>query len=121
MRTFFSHFALLAILTLGLVACEKRDPEPSVMPETITVVKDPDFSKTKTIGNHSYLPINRVGSPDDMIFDILAVLAAFEKSHPDIKVTGWAIEKQQQARDTIPRVFGLWINHEPVEVKPKEK
>lgn len=78
-----------------------------------------DVSVAVTVGNHTYIPLNIKGVnavPAKHVQDILSVLAAFEKAHPELKVTNWHIEKQRyvvaymKIRQTID---GLWVDHEP--------
>lgn len=66
-----------------------------------------------TFGNHSYLPINQEGTPAKFYGTILILLNEFETTHPNLKITGWKIEKNQQSHSTPAYIFGLWIDHEP--------
>lgn len=107
--------AILSIaIILGLDGC--GNSEPSVLPGSASATKKvaPDFSSVETVGNHSYLPINRGVNADSMASEILRMLDAFEKFHPELKVTSWSIEKQQDAYLTGRYVYGLWVNHEPI-------
>lgn len=115
--------AVLCCLTMG---CERKTTYNGVLksPPNIGIqnpVKeiDPDFSVVKTVGNHSYIPLNiqaeNVGSeiPSDHVVEILNVLDAFESAHPELEIIGWSIEKNQPAHGTPGVIFGLWVNHRP--------
>ncbi|MCK6463105.1 MAG: hypothetical protein L6Q29_04815 [Candidatus Pacebacteria bacterium] len=68
----------------------------------------------KTVGNHSYVVINKDGRPSDRPVEILEILSDFERLNPDKEITGWSIEKQQTAYGFVYNyIYGLWIDHKP--------
>jgi len=105
---------LLLALSIGIVllgtgsGCD-TPPPPSVFQ---TKAVNFDWSGVVTLGNHSYLPINREGNAADMAWDILHMLNTLEESHSHLVVDTWAIEERSNY------VCGLWINHHPKPVAP---
>lgn len=114
-----SALALIVMFmaTLIVTACtEKAPPPPSVVRPQSSPETTFDFEEAITIGNHSYLPLNMAyQNPANNIKLILSTLNAFEKKHPELKITGKQIEKQQDAHGTCDLIFGLWVDHEPRE------
>lgn len=84
---------------------------------TLAVATVPSASaeqgKTMTVGNSSYIEVQRRGTPDSMQHIILGLLAKFEKDHPELEVTSFNIEKQQVAHVTGSYTFGIWVRHKP--------
>lgn len=80
-----------------------------------------DFSWVITLGNHSYVPLNLMGNPAGNAQSILRVLQAFEMEHIGWQIVNWHIEKQQaggmRLLDSRDYVYGIWIDHEPKELK----
>jgi hypothetical protein len=72
-----------------------------------------DFSRAVTVGNHSYLSIQIEGMPAGHVDEVLAILNGFEQAYPELKVTGWRVEKQQNSKTTSDYIFGIWVDHEP--------
>lgn len=105
-------FVLLAFLVLPFLGCCKEETK-----ESIATAEQKDkltnFSSVHTMGNHSYIPINIDGSPSEKILLILTILNDFEEIHPELEITHWHIEKQQRAKHTDRKIFGLWIDHKP--------
>jgi len=66
-----------------------------------------------TIGNHHFIPLQVSGQPDEYPRLILSLLELFEKIHPDLQVTGWSIEKRQEAYGTSAELYGIWVDTEP--------
>lgn len=113
--------ALMSVLLLGisLSACAEGAKPPSVLqpppvavPQGVTL-KVYDLNVVKTIGDHSYIPINIDGTPDSHADTILNILSVFKTSNPELEITGWKIEKNQSAYTTGPYIYGLWIDHKP--------
>lgn len=122
MKNFACIFAA-ALLATAIAGCDDNAsasaPAPSALqskPATANRTQI-NLSVAITIGNHTYIPLNLPGDADQNVRSILAVLAAFEKSHSEFKVTGWSIEKQQSAYMEPAFVFGLWVDHEPRRAK----
>ena len=75
---------------------------------------DSVLSKAVTNGNHTYIPLNLwPTSANNHVDVILAIVGAFEKAHPELKVVSWRIEQRPPSYSTIHRIFGIWIDHEP--------
>lgn len=73
-----------------------------------------DLDCAIAVSNHTYIPLNIGGRSDVRIWDVLDDLTAFEKAHPNIKITNWRIEKHQYPEYRLTKVtFGLWVDHEP--------
>ena len=79
--------------------------------ETTEIVYD--LSVVTTVGDRSYIPLNIFGNPEDHTRELLLVLQVFEDAHPELEVIGWRIEKQQVARATPAKIFGIWVDHKP--------
>ena len=70
-------------------------------------------SQITTVGNHTYININTNEYPANRINEILELLAAFEKNHPDLQITNWHIQEQNVGPHYYQKVFGIWIDHRP--------
>ncbi len=105
---------LFGILAIALAGCDSSEPsEPSVVQKKqVQVVERYDMSAVVTVGNHSYLPLNLPGNPSQHVSLILGALQAFEKAHPEWRITGWRIEKRQAGYAVQAYIFGLWVDHE---------
>ncbi|MDP3999137.1 MAG: hypothetical protein Q8P76_00905 [bacterium] len=111
--TLLAGWAIAMTLTTG---CNKNESAPSVIQNETKTVTQPkiNFNVAITVGNHTYLPLNLDRRrPADVANVILTILDTFEKTHPNLKVTNWHIEKNQLAYTTGAYIFGLWIDHEP--------
>lgn len=113
MRKVCAIFAVL-VITLITVSCSSNysPPDSVILPANSTELVYNSMAEKK-IGNYSYLPINKSGNPGDMVDLILTVLNEFEKSHPNLRVHDWKIEKQQFAHPTTSYIYGIWISHAP--------
>ena len=111
------HLIMLAILPLLMVGCERSGSECIVIEPRIEESKEQpvryDLTHALTVGNHSWLPINLSGKPANRAREILGLLDAFERAHPELVVGSWAVEKQQSSKTTSNEIFGLWVNHRP--------
>ena len=104
------------VFVVGLVvvfsmACVDR---PSVIQESNKQIYHEiniNLASVVMVGNHSYIPINVFGNPRDHVVEILAILDKFEKVHPELKITSWRVEKQQEGYCTIAKIFGIWVDH----------
>jgi len=102
-RKFYLLFLAVFIVSIILIAgCMG----PGVITERAKTI---DLSLGTTVGNHTYLPLNLKGPPDNHVQEILQVLDTFEKAHPELEVTSWSAETSQQSNFT----YGLWVNHRP--------
>jgi len=101
---------LIAAIVLLVASCGN---EPSAIRTVGATTTQYDLSVAVTVGNHTYIPLNIYGRPDDHLPEILGVLDAFEKRHPDLEVTSWNLLRDQQAFTTSPYIYGIWINHRP--------
>ena len=106
----------LLVLLLGMVslltACDGAK-KPTVLQQHPATIERYDLDVVKTTGNHSYIPFNIYGDPANHVDEILGALQAFELANPRLEVTGWHIEKQQDAWGAAPYIYGLWIDHRP--------
>ena len=102
-----------AIITTRVVVNTTQPDDYLSSHRTDTIVLRYDLSRIETIGNHTYIPINKGGTPALWRKDILALLSEFEQSRTNLRVTNWGVEKNQAAHMTYAFVFGLWIDHEP--------
>lgn len=108
-KTFFAM--LLVVVIGGMVGCAD-EPSAITQPENINETTI-DLSVTRTIGNHTYIPLNIDGAASKNITVILAVLDAFEKTRPELEITSWSLLNDQVAYVTRPWVYGIWVNHKP--------
>lgn len=99
---------ILAVLVVGCGGGSKPVSAVKALPADAY-----DMSVVVTVGNHSYIPINLDGRPDQQVGVILGTLQAFESTHPNLEVTGWQIEKEQRAYNTSDYIFGMWVDHRP--------
>lgn len=117
-----SYILLIFIFSILFYGCEVYHRESSVElyppnpPPGKKSQVEISFNKDKviTIGNHSYIPLNLAGDPDEYAEVILNVLKQFESAHPEFEISDWKIEKQQSTEDRTDRIFGLWIDHKLV-------
>jgi len=109
MRKLICGLAVMLVLTVVLVGCSGGVEQSVINPETTQVSYD--MSTVITVGNRSYIPINSGGNPSDNPSSILLILKAFEDVHPELEIVGWEIEKQQKARFTSAKIFGIWVEH----------
>ncbi|MBI3633969.1 MAG: hypothetical protein HY226_06820 [Candidatus Vogelbacteria bacterium] len=110
-----------AIKTTGVVVYDSGKPgDFFATSHTEVFFVGYDLSVADTQGNHTYIPINRIGTPVNFKNDILRILYEFETTHSnDLRVTNWKIEKDQETHFTQAFVFGIWIDHEPKKVIEK--
>lgn len=99
---------VLSTLVVSVCSCDDSTPQPSVLN---TQAAPFNSAAIITIGNHSYLPINKEGQPSEMVSEILQIISSFETAHPELVVENWSVEKRQSAHVVTPKVYGLWINH----------
>lgn len=137
-----SFLSLLFVAAVGLLSlgCDEK-PKPLLAASVIktTQVAKPeegdkfDLSVARTIGNGTWIPINRrylqisstmesdpenpgyykISEPVNghMPFVILEVIAAFEQAHPELEVYERHIEGQQDSRGSISYCFGIYLFH----------
>jgi hypothetical protein len=122
MKKRFRVVALCFMACLLVGADDCGPPQTAVVDENQAVEKTADGSDKiylfnpkvgVTVGNHSYIYINKDGKPGEKAEMILLLLDSFEKAHPELEVTGWKIDKQPQAYGTPSFIFGMWIDHRP--------
>ncbi len=107
---------LLLTVVMGiLVGCDEKPI--SVVQEQEGSEKEVllkyDAANVVTLGNHSYIQVNRDWRPADCPYTILKILDCFEKTHPELEVISWHIEKQQDSKTTSDYTFGIWVDHRP--------
>ncbi len=110
---------LMLLSVIFLPACGGNKPSV-VKPSTthVTQVTTPatyDLSVVITVGNRSWIPINRNSRPADDPSFVLHIVKAFEDAHPELEVIpgGWKIEKDQDALGSRNYFYGIWIDHRP--------
>lgn len=112
----------LAVLTLVVITLCGCQPSSSVIRLGQEAEKNPtpiqqtivfDSSNTITVGNNSWVAINIFDTPAKDATLILEILDKFEKTHPELIVLDWKIEKNQDTHGTSAYIFGLWIHHKP--------
>ncbi len=114
-------FVYLFVLTFLLIGCSNPEKEEVVSANAFSNYLSEDLDNNYkffrnnviTVGNHHFIPIFVNGRPDEYPQKILSLLQLFEKLNPDLKVTGWSIEKQQTAYITSSQIYGIWIDTEP--------
>ncbi len=86
------------------------------MTEGTTAVVNVSEPEVLTVGNHSYIFLDRPGRPNkrDNVRFILDLLKDFELNHEHLTVTGWRLEvKGQDGMASSPAMIcGLWVDHE---------
>ncbi len=101
-------------LLLLVFACSPEYvPPPSVVTHGVDPETVYDFEVALTVGNHTYVPINMEVAAEDNVEVILHTVAAFERQHTELEVTGFDIQAQQHAHTTQPYTHGVWIHHKP--------
>lgn len=113
------RFVFITLILAFLIGCEPQRIPKEVSGGISTLLSEEDSSyqyfkkQIITVGNHSYIPMNIFNTPSERVMSILEVLQRFENLYPDVRVTGWKIEKQQNSFASTSYIFGLWIDHEP--------
>ncbi len=113
-------FALVAVLVVAfvVVGCDEGPKPVSALKEGDTVY---DMTVCVTNGNNSYIPLNFYHvRADEKAAEVLGVLTAFEKAHPDLEVVSWQIEKQQAAKGASSKIFGIWVHHRKIKLTPED-
>ena len=96
--------------------CENYNHESSIeIYDSSETQPEINLNKEKiiTIGDHSYVPINLWGTPDEHAETILNIIKQFENIHQELEVTDWKVEKEQGAWGASNLIFGIWIDHKP--------
>jgi hypothetical protein len=106
-------FTIIALLFMA--GCSSGPAGESVLKDALETpsAKTINLEIADTVGNHTYIPINIDGSPADNEHLILKIIEAFEKSHPELKVTFWSPQGRENSYLRSSYTFGLWVNHEP--------
>lgn len=108
-------FILLSALLVGIIllltACS-GEKQPTALRQPPATVEQYDLSVVKTLGNHSYIPLNIRGESKDYIDEILGVLYEFERAHPELEITGWRIEERHVSYGHGAYIDGLWVDHQ---------
>lgn len=103
---------ILALVIVGLfIGCSSDESSSVINPKTTLVSYD--LSVVITVGDRSYIPINKKGEPADNPSEILLILKAFEDIHPELEIVDWKIESRQRTHGATPRIFGIWVDHKP--------
>lgn len=107
-----SLVVLFMVLLVG-GGCANQENAPSALREQSISAESYNVSVVRTAGNYSYIPLNISGRASDHVGEILGVLNAFEKAHPELEIIDWDIEKQQNAYITGSYTYGIWVFHRP--------
>lgn len=102
----------LIFLSLMLGSCDFDERRPSVISKTVSTQRI-NLDVGITVGNHTYLPLNIKGNPNEHVQEILEVLESFEKKYPGLEVISWNIEKIQSGYVTTAYIFGIWVDTRP--------
>lgn len=103
---------LSSLILLSLLSGCDDITEPSVFDkQSISVTYQ--FDIVETVGNLSYIPINKSGIYQDMIKDILKMLDEFAKQR-EIFIISYNVEKKHDAHEFPPAVLGVWVTHIPI-------
>lgn len=122
MKRFFCVLMIIASCIIITSGCSgKKDTSLSVAVAKENRNVSYDMSSVYTKGNFSYIPINmRLDfsgiNPDPrnkVIPRVINVLNAFEKSHPELEITGWELDKWEDTDRVI--VDGIWVSHKAKE------
>ena len=66
----------------------------------------------ETKGNSTWIPINLSDEKSGLhLTEVLGIINAFKQTHPDLEVTGWSLEKNQDDYCDEDRVIGIWVHH----------
>lgn len=108
-------FVFMASLTAAICfGCnESRPPESGACVKKTSTTPAPEFraGNLVTIGDSSYIPLNIEGRTVFQVLPILGALDAFRQIHPELEVTSWSVEKDQEAHSTPATLYGIWVNH----------
>ncbi len=139
------EFLVLGLIFLFTVfamsGCNNSNSEPSQQKAVAIPFSNPDAVwldanpyKAFTIGNHSYISLNSCDDSHNSLFDESGVypphyiitafdaLVAFEKAHPELRVTRWEMEinrpsnydrSSNELKNTLSCLRGIIIDHEP--------
>jgi hypothetical protein len=103
---------LVVIMLIPCLGCKKKDDSISVVQKTTTETEI-NLSTVKTVGNHSYIPLNLSGYSNGFADLILNVINKFEIMHPDWKITDWKFQTGQSTNGLYDYTYGIWVDHEP--------
>lgn len=98
---------LLATLTSG---CEVRAVPDSAAPAP-TPIEWPAGGDV-TVGNHSFIAFEWDENPAEHKSSILTAINVFEKEN-EVEIVSFSIEKEQLALGVTPRIYGIWVTHQP--------
>ena len=66
----------------------------------------------ETEGDSTWIPINLSDEKSGLhLTEVLGIINAFKQAHPDLEVTGWSLEKNQDDYCDEDRVIGIWVHH----------
>ena len=114
---------VVAIATLfGMVLWKTHEESRTIAinsPDAVATVaqKTPPTSKygigvMETKGNSTWIPINLSDEKSGLhLTEVLGIINAFKQAHPDLEVTGWSLEKNQDDYCDEDRVIGIWVHH----------
>lgn len=105
---------LFVLFIIGGLASGCGANSPGVLTKT-TSVETVNLDLGVTIGNHTYLPLNIDGDPSQHVQEILLIVDAFEKAHPEWEITSWNLEGAHSTYARLAYTYGIWIDHRPKE------
>jgi hypothetical protein len=101
---------VMVALALAIISCG-CSKSPSVIVSFNKGKCVIDLSPVRTIGNHSFVPLNLKGESYQHTEEILLVLNEFEDKHPRLETVDWKIQQKTVSNGNDPVIVGLWIDH----------
>ncbi|MBI2450158.1 MAG: hypothetical protein HYV47_01325 [Candidatus Nealsonbacteria bacterium] len=104
-RSVILFFAILIVLTAGLIACVQENENSSVFFKGSINLK-----AGITVGNRTFLPMHvRTYEWSDYYETVFLVLDAFEKAHPELEIISWNAKLEPHDRGESYYIEGISI------------
>ena len=105
---------------LMFMGCGESKPAPTVVKVDGSTKKEVyDMSVVMTEGNFSFIPMHLEESAWYNSWAVLRVMNAFEKTHPELEIVGWGVEKQQSTYGSRAYLYGVWVHHRKRDLTPE--
>ncbi|MDI6778414.1 MAG: hypothetical protein QMD77_04470 [Patescibacteria group bacterium] len=102
----------LVVFTLILMlGCSDSAPKPMSVVKTMETLRVIDLKQVETIGNNSWIPIDKHGTPTLHRRLILQILEQFESANHHLEVISWTIDNKPYSYLVNPWVYGIWVHH----------
>lgn len=108
MKTILTIFALMAVF--GLAGCYEEPPSVIKPTENQIMLNS---SNVTTVGNNSWIAVNKAGVVTENARLILVIIDTFEKAHPELFILNYEIESRHLSYGGFPQIFGIWVHHRP--------